>query len=414
MVDVGVFPDTVRYDDPGFDAFLDELTEFLNANPPEPVDEDLSHLAAMPTGTMAAAMLTQVDDTELSGRDRLAVLQARVRMQSHFHALVYEDMAAVADACENTVDPELGWEAASAEIRAALRLTRRSADHELDMALSLRDRVPMVLEALKAGDIDHQRAATIVRGTSHLPAELAQRAATEIVGVAGRLTTGQLKERLRRMVIDLNPKTPPIATNRRSTNDGSNSRQPTTEPATFSSSTPQLTEPPLPDATSTGSPAASAPPASSARWINSAPTSPSTSSTVSIPLRSPSRAEGPAGRSTSPSTSPPSPDSQKTREDSKDSDPSSPTSPARSQPTRHTHVGGTPSPTPTATNRSQPESPAADQPPANTAPSPPTIPPACSPAAGCRPATATSTTAQPGQNMDPPRWTTSPLSLIHI
>jgi hypothetical protein len=204
MVDVGM-PVPVSFDDPGFDAFLDEVTVILNANPPEPVEEDLSHLVSMPTGTMAAAMLTQVDDTDLSGRNRLAVLQARVRMRSHFHALIYEDVAAVADACEDAVDAELAWEAASSEIRAALRLTRRSADHELDMALSLRDRVPMVLEALKAGDIDHARAATIVRGTSHLPVESAQRVATEIVDVAGRLTTGQLRERLRRKVIDLDP-----------------------------------------------------------------------------------------------------------------------------------------------------------------------------------------------------------------
>jgi hypothetical protein len=60
----------------------------------------------------------------------VAVLQARVRSHSYDQALIYEDIAAIFDACTDVVDPELVWETAASEIRAALRLTRRAANHD--------------------------------------------------------------------------------------------------------------------------------------------------------------------------------------------------------------------------------------------------------------------------------------------
>jgi hypothetical protein len=154
-------------------------------------------------GPGAAFSIAKLRSSDLAPSELTLALRERVRAHSHFQALVYEDMAAVADACEDEFDPELAWDAASSEIRAALRLTRRAADHALDMALALRHRVPMVLDALKAGAIDNRRATTIVQGTSHLPAEIAAQVAGEILEAAQRLTTGQLRERLRRLAIDI-------------------------------------------------------------------------------------------------------------------------------------------------------------------------------------------------------------------
>jgi hypothetical protein len=159
----------------------------------------------MPVGIMSAAALSDIDTSDLSGRDRVTVLQARIRSQSHFQALIYEDIAAIHDACDDAVDAELAWDAAASEIRAALRLTRRAADHELDIALSLRDRVPMVLAALKHGDIDQRRAVIIARATAHLSVAAAREVAGEALRHARHLTTGQLRERLRRLAIDLDP-----------------------------------------------------------------------------------------------------------------------------------------------------------------------------------------------------------------
>lgn len=215
MVDVGIgseidvarLPEFVPFDDPGFDAFLDELTAVWAAAEPRPVERDLSYLATLPTGSVAASTLTDIDTSGVSGHNRVSLLQARVRSHAHFQALIYEDIAAIHDACSDIADPELAWEAAASEIRAALRLTRRSADHHLDLALALRDRLPMVLAALKAGDIDQRRAAVIVTTTSHLPDETARLVAGEILETAARLTTGQLRERLRKLAVGADPET---------------------------------------------------------------------------------------------------------------------------------------------------------------------------------------------------------------
>lgn len=210
MVDVrmpGPSPEFVPFDDPGFDRFLDELTAYLNQHPPEPDPTGgLSHLVSLPA-SMAASMLTHIDTTDTSGRDRVSLLQARVRSHAHYQALIYEDIAAIHDACTDVVDPELVWEAAASEIRAALRLTRRAADHHLDLALALRDRLPMVLDALKQGCIDQRRAALIVNGTSHLSDDTARLVADLVLSQAGRLTTGQLRERLRKLAIEVDPDT---------------------------------------------------------------------------------------------------------------------------------------------------------------------------------------------------------------
>ncbi len=51
MVDAELLPAPYSLDDPGFDAYLDEITQMSNANPP--VIGDLSHLDSMPVGMMA-------------------------------------------------------------------------------------------------------------------------------------------------------------------------------------------------------------------------------------------------------------------------------------------------------------------------------------------------------------------------
>jgi hypothetical protein len=115
-------------------------------------------------------------------------------------------MAAVTDALgELDEDPQWAVEAAAAEVRAALRLTRRAADSELELALDLRRRLPAVWDALAAGSIDVRRARVIVSGTSHLSAAVAGSVVEQIIADAGLLTTGQLAARLRRLAIEVDP-----------------------------------------------------------------------------------------------------------------------------------------------------------------------------------------------------------------
>ncbi|MCZ6661977.1 MAG: DUF222 domain-containing protein, partial [Actinobacteria bacterium] len=91
------------------------------------------------------------------------------------------------------------------EIGAALSLTRRAADSDLGLALEIRERLPMVWEALAAGHIDLRKARTITTGTGHLPEEDARRVVERVIGQAGRLTTGQLAARIARLCVEADP-----------------------------------------------------------------------------------------------------------------------------------------------------------------------------------------------------------------
>ncbi|MDH3606161.1 MAG: HNH endonuclease [Acidimicrobiia bacterium] len=157
-------------------------------------------------GPVLAGLLHAIDVEQVAGHDRVAVLRAHQRMASYYAAQVYEDMAAVSDAMHDLDDdPVLAVESAAAEIRAALRLTRRAADSELSMALSLRRRLPRVWALLASGDIDVRRARVVIQTTSHLTLAAAREVAEEVLEAAPRLTTGQLGARLRRLCLEAVP-----------------------------------------------------------------------------------------------------------------------------------------------------------------------------------------------------------------
>ena len=164
----------------------------------------------MAPGPALAARLAAVDRSALNGHDLVLVLQARARQVAHDQAQLYADMAEIAHCppCgpDSPVEREDGWvEFAADEIRAALTLTRRAAEFEMDLALRLRERVPAVWEALRAGAIDQRRARTIVHGTDHLPEPAAQAIAGEIIDRAPGMTTGQLSLALRRLCLEFDP-----------------------------------------------------------------------------------------------------------------------------------------------------------------------------------------------------------------
>ena len=170
-------------------------------------------LDTMEPGLVLGAMLASIDIQSLSGGDRLVVLRAQQRQVSHLQARQFETMEAVVDAVADELDIDTdsamgqadAAEAAAAEIRVALGLTRRCADRELDMALELRRRLPAVYAALQAGSIDRRRAGVIVYETTHLPIVEAQTVTSRVLGDAPQLTTGQLRARLQRLCMETDP-----------------------------------------------------------------------------------------------------------------------------------------------------------------------------------------------------------------
>jgi hypothetical protein len=157
-------------------------------------------------GPVLAVLLSTVDIAKLPDSDQVTALRAHQRMASHHQARMYEAMIALSESlAEELGDIGVGDEAAVAEIRAALRLTRRAAQHQMGMAYSIRSRLPDAWLALERGRIDRSRAYELVRGTSHLAPDVARQVVERVLGDAHRLTTGQLAERIRRECIDIDP-----------------------------------------------------------------------------------------------------------------------------------------------------------------------------------------------------------------
>jgi len=126
-----------------FERMMAEAETFV-----EPFRQELpDDLETIPPGLHLAAILAGVDRTRLNGHDVVRLMQSHKRLAAHYEAASLADMVEVAhcpagDAVspvERSSDQE---EFASDDIRAALRLTRRTAENALEFALELRERLP--------------------------------------------------------------------------------------------------------------------------------------------------------------------------------------------------------------------------------------------------------------------------------
>jgi hypothetical protein len=177
------------------------------------VDEDrhvLPDLDSIPPGPYLAAILGSVDRSKLNGFDLVRLLQARERLTANTQAASQQDMVEIAhaapgDASSAPLRVDEAFEYAADEIRAALCLTRRSAESRLDYATDLVTRLPQVLELLDAGVIDWAKARVFVDGTAHLTVDEARAMVDALAERAPRLTTGQLRARIRRLAVEAEP-----------------------------------------------------------------------------------------------------------------------------------------------------------------------------------------------------------------
>jgi hypothetical protein len=169
-----------------------------------------SDLETMTPGAELAGVLAPLDWDRLSGSDLIRVLRAQQRQVSHYQAGSCWTMNEIVAAYEDP-DGSDGMafvhaaEGAAAEIGAALRLTRRSAEMETSLAIDLNRRLPTVWEALAGGTIDLRRARVMVDATLHLAPTMAWEVVDTVLPDAPLLTTGQLKVRIGKLCIDQNP-----------------------------------------------------------------------------------------------------------------------------------------------------------------------------------------------------------------
>ncbi len=164
------------------------------------------NLDTVPPGCVLAAMLDDIDVDRCTGYDRVRVMLAHQRQASHYAAQTYRTMTALVDVMrEDPDETEFAEESAAAEIRAALRLTRRAADVEMAFALELQRRLPLVWMALCEGTIDIRRARVIVNNTLHLSVASARDVVDHVIEDAGLLTTGQLGAKIRKLCLQIDP-----------------------------------------------------------------------------------------------------------------------------------------------------------------------------------------------------------------
>jgi hypothetical protein len=167
-------------------------------------------LAEMAPGPELAALLDGMDIRTLTGDDLVDVLRARARQLSHEQARLLATMAELAIRDPDAAPDEVARldepaEFAADEIRAALAWTRTAADRELGFAETLTTVLPRVFAALECGQICRSKAWVFADLLAGLSAEHRDAACARLLPVAGRLTTGELAARLKRLVIALDP-----------------------------------------------------------------------------------------------------------------------------------------------------------------------------------------------------------------
>jgi hypothetical protein len=198
----------------GIDTDIGLPAEEIEPGPALPPESDRQvlpdGLEMIPTGPYLAAIVLATDVTQLNGHDAVRYLKASARMESRFAA---QRLAATAEVAyspasgpnADVVRTSEELEFASVEVAAALHLTRRSAERTVALALSLRERLPQVWETLQAGLIDVARARVIDDETSGVDRSTAIEVATRVLDAAASLTTGQLRARIQRLVLETDP-----------------------------------------------------------------------------------------------------------------------------------------------------------------------------------------------------------------
>ncbi len=157
-----------------------------------------------------AMVVSAVDREKLNGHDAVRLMQTEARLSSHYEAGKLATMVEVAYSPTSEIDspPDRDVEVveyAADEIAAALTLTRRAATTELDLALSLGDRLVSIWERFSHGFLDIRKTRVFNDQLGHLSEETLVQVSDRILQEAPELTTGQLRARLARLVMQVDP-----------------------------------------------------------------------------------------------------------------------------------------------------------------------------------------------------------------
>ncbi|MEU7941195.1 DUF222 domain-containing protein [Microbispora bryophytorum] len=166
-------------------------------------------LAVMPPGAGLARVLAGIDVERVSGFDTVEVLKAAYRQSCHERARFLHALLEVGLREQFTGDSVVRLhvpdEFAPDEARAALVWSRRRADSAFDLAWNLHRRLPVLGEAMLAGELDEPRAAAFIRWTGGLTDAQAVWVCERLISRAPAWTVGQLIEHIQRLVLAIDP-----------------------------------------------------------------------------------------------------------------------------------------------------------------------------------------------------------------
>ncbi len=172
----------------------------------------VEELAVLPPGPRLAALLDRIDLDALAEAEMVPVLRAWSRQRAHVHARFLAAVAATAAASRAATARARPFDAdpgdwAGAEVAAALAWTETKAYREIAFAETVIGRLPQVYAAFAAGEIDHGTVWTFVREleAAQLDPEQTEAICAGLLPRAARLTPGQLRARLRRAVLRIDP-----------------------------------------------------------------------------------------------------------------------------------------------------------------------------------------------------------------
>lgn len=174
--------------------------------PPVPVQEELT---SVPAGALLARLLEDVDVEQVSGHDTVELLLAEHRLwcrqTARFLRAVLETGLRRPFSIDTVERVNRLGEFAAEEARAALVWSRSRAERTVGFAFDLFYRLPLLGEAMMAGELDEARARAFIDWTSGLDSEQAYVVCRQLLPDASRLMVGELIDRIKRACLAVDP-----------------------------------------------------------------------------------------------------------------------------------------------------------------------------------------------------------------
>ena len=179
----------------------------LEASVRGPLPEDFEE---MPPGPGLAAVLTGLDRTTLTGFQLAEVLRARLRQISFEQAELLADIHELAYAPYTPPGQPPArsnqWdEHVTEEVSFSLSWSMYAADKHVELARTVRDRLPAVHAALSAGRIDLTKARAICDEVDNLDAEAARAVVDQVLADVDFRSTGTIRDAIRKLVLKVDP-----------------------------------------------------------------------------------------------------------------------------------------------------------------------------------------------------------------